>query len=161
MIVDDEAELARGVEALKAAGKRVILTNGTFDLLHVGHLRCLAAARALGDALVVLVNGDASARRLKGDGRPITPERERAELVDALRVVDLVHVFRDDTVDRLLALLRPHVHAKGTDYKAATLPEAATSRAHGIEIAIVGDPKDHSTSSLLEQVGRWWSARRR
>jgi len=159
MIVLDEGRLAEEVERRKRAGERVILTNGTFDLLHVGHLRCLAAARALGDALVVLVNGDASAARLKGPGRPIIPERERAELLDALRVVDLVHVFQDATVDRLLENVRPHVHAKGTDYARAAIPERETARRLGIEVAIVGDPKGHSTTDVLERAGRWWSER--
>ena len=151
-VVLDPAELARRVESAKRAGKRVVFTNGGFDLLHVGHLRALQGARALGDLLVVGLNSDASIRGYKGEGLPIVPEAERAELVSAFACVDLVTVFSEPTVNRLLLLLKPHVHAKGTDYKVEAIPEAATVRSYGGEIAIVGDAKAHSTSWLLERI---------
>lgn len=151
-IVLDHQELARRIAAAKQAGKRVVFTNGGFDLLHVGHLRALTGARACGDLLVVALNSDASIRGYKGEGLPIVPEAERAELVAAFGCVDLVTVFSEPTVDRLLLLLKPHVHAKGTDYTEAAIPEAATVRSYGGEVAIVGDPKAHSTSWLLERI---------
>ena len=139
---------------LRAEGKRVVLANGVFDLLHVGHVRYLAAARALGDVLFVGVNGDAAVRRLKGPGRPLRPAAERVELLAALRSVDHVVVFEEDTADRLVALLRPDVHAKGTDYTAASVPEAASVRAAGGRVEIVGDPKEHATRDLIAQIRR-------
>jgi rfaE bifunctional protein nucleotidyltransferase chain/domain len=151
-IILDQAELARRVEAAKRAGKRVIFTNGGFDILHVGHIRALEGAKALGDLLVVALNSDASIRGYKGEGLPIMPEAERAELVAAFRCVDLVTVFSEPTVDRLLLLLKPHVHAKGTDYTKQAIPEAATVASYGGEIAIVGDPKGHSSSWILERI---------
>ena len=149
----DRGELARRCAALKAKGKRVVLTNGAFDLLHVGHVRALKEARSKGDALVVAVNGDESVRRLKGDGRPVVPASERAELLAALACVDLVHVFEEDDVAVLLRLLRPNVHAKGRDYTAENVPERAVAKEVGAEIAIVGDPKDHSVTDLLKRIG--------
>src|SRR5438270_13775121 len=143
------AEAARLAERLRADGQRIVLANGCFDLLHVGHVRYLAAARALGDVLFVGINGDAAVTRLKGRGRPLMPAGERAEILAALRAVDHVVVFDEDTADRLVALVRPGVHAKGTDYTAASVPEAASVRAAGGEVAIVGDPKDHATRDLI------------
>ncbi len=141
---------ARAVtETARANGRRVVLANGCFDLLHVGHVRYLAAARALGDMLIVGLNSDASVRRLKGPGRPLMPAAERAELVASLAAVDHVVIFDDDTADRLVTLLRPEVHAKGTDYTEATVPERATVHAEGGEVAIAGDPKAHSTRDLI------------
>ncbi|MBI2469045.1 MAG: adenylyltransferase/cytidyltransferase family protein [Candidatus Rokubacteria bacterium] len=137
------------VESARADGRRVVVANGCFDLLHVGHVRYLAGARALGDVLIVGVNSDDSVRRLKGPGRPLMPAAERAELVGALFVVDHVVIFDDDTADRLVALLRPAVHAKGTDYTRESVPERATVRASGGEVAIAGDPKTHSTRDLI------------
>ncbi len=137
---------------LRAQGKRVVLANGCFDLLHVGHVRYLAAARALGDVLFVGINGDAAVRRLKGPGRPLMPAGERVELLTALRPVDHVVVFEEDTADRLVSLLRPDIHAKGTDYTEASVPEAASVRAAGGRVAIVGDPKDHGTRDLIKQI---------
>ena len=137
---------------LRAEGKRIVLANGVFDLLHVGHVRYLAAARALGDVLFVGVNGDAAVRRLKGAGRPLLPAAERVELLAALRPVDHVVVFEEDTADRLVALLRPDVHAKGTDYTAASVPEAASVAAAGGRVAIVGDPKAHATRDLIARI---------
>jgi D-glycero-beta-D-manno-heptose 1-phosphate adenylyltransferase len=137
---------------LRAQGRRVVLANGCFDLLHVGHVRYLAAARALGDVLFVGLNSDAAVARLKGRGRPLAPASERAEILSALRAVDHVVVFDEDTADRLVALLRPAVHAKGTDYTDATVPEAASVRAAGGHVAIVGDPKDHATRDLIATI---------
>jgi len=137
---------------LRAQGKRVVLANGCFDLLHVGHVRYLAAARALGDVLFVGINGDAAVTRLKGRGRPLMPAGERVEMLAALRAVDHVVVFDEDTADRLVALVRPGVHAKGTDYTEASVPEAASVRAVGGRVAIVGDPKDHATRDLIARI---------
>jgi rfaE bifunctional protein nucleotidyltransferase chain/domain len=136
----------------KGRGRRIVFANGCFDGLHVGHARYLEAARREGDVLVVGVNSDASTRELKGPGRPILDEGARATLVAALRVVDYVVVFSEPNVERLLEELRPDVHAKGTDYTADTVPERATADRLGIRVAIVGDPKDHSTRALLESV---------
>jgi rfaE bifunctional protein nucleotidyltransferase chain/domain len=142
-------EAARWADSQRQKGRRIVLANGVFDLLHVGHVRYLGAARALGDVLVVAVNSDASVRRLKGQGRPIMSAAERAELISALRPVDAVVVFEEDTVDRLVAVLRPDVQAKGTDYSEATVPERAGVLAAGGRVAIAGDPKDHSTRDLI------------
>jgi len=145
-----ELEEARAVaDAARAEGRRVVLANGCFDLLHVGHVRYLAAARALGDLLIVGLNSDASVRRLKGPGRPLMPAEERAELIGSLAAVDHVVVFEDDTADRLVTLLRPAVHAKGTDYTRETVPERATVHVSGGEVAIAGDPKAHATGDLI------------
>ena len=152
--VPDHAELERLVAAARAAGKRVVFTNGGFEILHVGHVRSLRDARSRGDLLVVAVNSDASVRRNKGAGRPVVPEAERAEVLCALECVDLVTVFDEPTVDGLLRRLRPAVHAKGSDYTTETVPERATAKEVGAEIAIVGDPKDHATSDLLERIRR-------
>ncbi len=129
-----------------------MLANGCFDLLHVGHVRYLAAARRLGDVLFVGINGDAAVTRLKGPGRPLMPAAERVEMLSALRAVDHVVVFEEDTADRLVAAVRPHVHAKGTDYTAGSVPEAASVRAAGGEVAIVGDPKGHATRDLIGRI---------
>jgi rfaE bifunctional protein nucleotidyltransferase chain/domain len=137
---------------LRAQGRRVVLANGCFDLLHVGHLRYLAAARALGDVLFVGINSDAAVARLKGPGRPLMPAVERAELLAGLRAVDHVVVFDEDTADRRVGLVRPDVHAKGTDYTESTVPEAAAVRAAGGRVAIVGDAKDHATRDLIARV---------
>jgi rfaE bifunctional protein nucleotidyltransferase chain/domain len=151
-------EAAAAADRLRTQGQRIVLANGCFDLLHVGHLRYLRAARALGDVLFVGINSDAAVQRLKGAGRPLMPARERAELLASLRAVDHVVVFDEDTADRLVAAVRPAVHAKGTDYTAGSTPEGATARALGATVAIVGDPKDHSTRDLIalivERFGR-------
>lgn len=148
-----ERELVERLAADRAAGRTVAFANGGFDLLHVGHVRYLEAAKQEADVLVVAVNSDTSVRAAKGEGRPVLPESARAELVAALRCVDYVTVFSDATVDRLLTLLKPDVHCKGTDYTPDTVPERDTVRAYGGRIAIVGDPKDHSTTSLLGRLG--------
>ncbi|HEY0781041.1 MAG TPA: adenylyltransferase/cytidyltransferase family protein [Thermoanaerobaculia bacterium] len=148
-----EGELAPRVAALQASGRRVAFANGHFDLLHVGHLRYLQAARAEADALVVAVNGDASVARLKGEGRPVVPAAERAELLAALVPVDFVVIFDGDSPADLLARLQPDVHCKGTDYGTPErVPEYAIVRAYGGRTALVGDPKDHATSDLIARV---------
>jgi rfaE bifunctional protein nucleotidyltransferase chain/domain len=134
------------------AGKTVMLANGIFDLFHVGHLRYLEGAKALGDVLVVAVNSDASTRRNKGPGRPVVPEGERAEIVAALACVDHVVLFGSKTVVPLIRKLRPDWQVKGTDYTPQTIPEAAEVRKYGGRVAVAGDPKDHSTSDLLRRV---------
>jgi rfaE bifunctional protein nucleotidyltransferase chain/domain len=145
--------LERELERERAAGRSIAFANGHFDLLHVGHLRYLAAARAEADLLVVAINDDDSVARLKGAGRPLVPAAERAELLAALAPVDYVVVFAGDSPAPLLALLRPDVHCKGTDYGAPErVPEYATVRAYGGRTALVGDPKDHATSDLIARV---------
>jgi D-glycero-beta-D-manno-heptose 1-phosphate adenylyltransferase len=136
-------------QRLRSEGKRIVLANGVFDLLHVGHVRYLEAARELGDVLFVGVNGDAAVARLKGAGRPLMPALERAELLGALRAVDHVVIFEEDSADALLSAVRPHVHAKGTDYTTASVPEAATAQRIGADVAIVGDPKAHATRDFI------------
>jgi rfaE bifunctional protein nucleotidyltransferase chain/domain len=149
LTVDEAAALAG---RLRSEGKRIVLANGCFDLLHIGHVRYLAGARALGDVLFVAVNSDAAVARLKGRGRPLMPAAERVEMLGGLRAVDHVVVFDDDTADGLIAALRPDVHAKGTDYTEASVPEAATVRAVGGRVAIVGDPKDHASRDLITTI---------
>jgi D-glycero-beta-D-manno-heptose 1-phosphate adenylyltransferase len=145
---------------LRADGRRLVLANGCFDLLHVGHVRYLTAARALGDVLFVGINSDAAVARLKGPGRPLMPAAERAEILTGLRAVDHVVVFDEDTADRLVSLVRPAVHAKGTDYTDASVPEAASVRAAGGHVAIVGDPKDHATRDLIARIRERFGAAR-
>ncbi len=136
----------------RRSGQRIVFANGCFDTLHVGHVRYLEGARSEGDILVVGVNADSSVCALKGPGRPILDESARALLVAATRAVDYVVLFSEPSVESLLEILRPDVHAKGTDYTTETVPERATAARLGIRIAIVGDPKDHSTRYLLESV---------
>jgi len=152
MILNRE-ELVMRINADRKNGSRVVLANGCFDVLHVGHVRYLASARELGDVLVVGINSDAQVARLKGDGRPIVSENERAELVDALEPVTYVTVFYEPTVEELLLALKPDVHAKGTDYTEDSVPERDVVRSYGGRVAIVGDPKDHSTSEILARCG--------
>ena len=136
----------------KAQGLRVALANGVFDLLHVGHLRYLQGAKALADRLVVAVNSDASTRAYKGPGRPVIPEAERAELLEGLACTDAVLLFDEPDVRAILRRLQPHVHVKGTDYTPETIPERDEVLAYGGRVAVAGDPKDHSTSALLNRV---------
>ena len=150
----DRDELLRRVDEQRRHGRTIALANGLFDLLHVGHLRYLEAAADEADVLVVAVNADASARALKGRGRPIVPELERAELLAGLACVDLVTVFPEGDVVALLEALRPDVHCKGTDYTAETVPERETARRLNVRVAITGDPKDHATRDLIAQVKR-------
>ncbi len=146
-------ELAELLAELKAKGQTIAFANGHFDLLHVGHLRYLQAARAEADALVVAINDDDSVARLKGPGRPVVPAAERAELLAALAPVDFVVIFEGDSPAPLLALLKPDVHCKGTDYGTPErVPEYETVRAYGGRTALVGDPKDHATSDLITKV---------
>jgi rfaE bifunctional protein nucleotidyltransferase chain/domain len=146
------AEAQTRVAEARRAGRTVALANGCFDVLHVGHVRYLEGARGEADMLVVGVNADASVRKLKGAGRPVLPEGDRALLVAAVRAVDHVVVFAEDDVSRLLLTLRPDVHCKGTDYTPETVPERDVVRSYGGRVAIVGDPKDHDTRSLLRRI---------
>jgi D-glycero-beta-D-manno-heptose 1-phosphate adenylyltransferase len=145
-------ELRERIIAHTQPGERVVLPHGRIDALHVGHVRYLEGARQEGDVLVVAVNADSSVSGLKGPGRPILPESARAELVAALRAVDHVVIFEEPNVETLLEFLRPDVHAKGTDYTSETVPERATAARLGIRVAIVGDPKDHSTREFFESL---------
>ena len=140
------------LEQHRSRGEHIVLANGCFDALHVGHIRYLEGARKEGEVLAVAVNSDSGVRTLKGDGRPILPQEARANLVAGLRAVDYVIVFDEANVESLLEFLRPDVHAKGTDYTAETVPERATAKRLGVRVAIVGDPKEHSTRELLEAV---------
>jgi rfaE bifunctional protein nucleotidyltransferase chain/domain len=150
--VVSRSELVEKVQADRAKQLTIVFANGAFDLLHVGHIRYLEGAKKEGDRLIVAINSDASVRGLKGPNRPVLSEADRAELVAALRVVDYVIIFDEPTVTPLLELLKPDVHCKGTDYTVDTVPERETVRAYGGRIAIVGDPKDHSTSDLLSRL---------
>src|SRR3954470_12437495 len=142
------------VAIARKGGARVVFANGCFDLLHVGHVRYLEAARSLGDVLVVGINSDEQVRRLKGAGRPYVPERERAETVASLRAVDYVTVFHEPTVTELLLALRPDIHAKGTDYTEESVPERDVVRSYGGRVQIVGDPKEHSSTEMGKAVNR-------
>jgi rfaE bifunctional protein nucleotidyltransferase chain/domain len=149
-----EPELIDAIAQDRKLGRTVAFANGCFDLLHVGHVRYLQAAAAEADTLVVAINDDASVRALKGEGRPILAAADRALLVSALRGVDYVVVFGDDTVRRLLTLLRPDVHCKGTDYTVDSVPERGVVQSYGGRTAIVGDPKDHATRDLLARIAQ-------
>jgi D-glycero-beta-D-manno-heptose 1-phosphate adenylyltransferase len=153
-IVISREALAAAVAADRAAGRTIAFANGCFDLLHVGHVRYVQAASHEADRLVVALNDDASVRTLRGEGRPILRAAERAELVAALRGVDYVTIFHEPTVAPLLLALRPDVHCKGTDYTVETVPERDTVASYGGRIAIVGDPKGHSTRDLLARLRR-------
>jgi D-glycero-beta-D-manno-heptose 1-phosphate adenylyltransferase len=150
--VVNERELADLVDRDRAEGRSVAFANGCFDLLHVGHVRYLAGAAAQADRLIVAINDDRSVKGLKGPGRPILSAADRAEMLAALESVDYVLTFSDPDVNRLLILLKPDVHCKGTDYTGETVPERDTVLAYGGRIAIVGDPKDHSTRDLLTRI---------
>jgi rfaE bifunctional protein nucleotidyltransferase chain/domain len=153
-VVISESELVEAIARDREAGNTVAFANGCFDLLHVGHVRYLRGAAAEADRLIVAVNDDPSVRRLKGPGRPILPASDRAELVAALRGVDYVVVFGDSNVERLLLLLKPDVHCKGTDYTIESVPERAVVAGYGGRTAIVGDAKDHATREILARVAR-------
>jgi D-glycero-beta-D-manno-heptose 1-phosphate adenylyltransferase len=145
----DRDQLRRQVEAWRRSGDRITLANGCFDLLHVGHVRYLHAAKELGGRLVVAINSDDSVRALKGEGRPLMPAEERAEILAALADVDAVVIFSERDVRAIIREIHPDVQAKGTDYTADGVPEAATVREYGGRVAIVGDPKDHSASEII------------
>jgi rfaE bifunctional protein nucleotidyltransferase chain/domain len=142
-------QLQSQVEAWRSAGDRITLANGCFDLLHVGHVRYLHAAKGLGGRLVVALNSDESVRSLKGEGRPLMPAEERAEILAALADVDAVVIFRERDVRAIIREIRPDIHAKGTDYIAETVPEGDVVREYGGRVAIVGDPKNHSASEII------------
>lgn len=150
-ILDRESLVAQ-IESAKNEGQTIVFTNGCFDVLHAGHIRYLLGARELGNILVVAINSDAQVRRLKGVGRPILSEHDRAELVASIEAVDFVTIFDEPTVEQLLLALRPDVHAKGTDYTEETVPERDVVRSFGGRVAIVGDPKNHSTSEMLKRL---------
>lgn len=145
-------QVVKSVADARGRGASIVLANGCFDLFHVGHARYLAAAKEIGDVLVVGINSDRQARVLKGEGRPFTPEDERAELISSLRCVDFVTIFDEPTVENLIRSIRPDFHAKGTDYTAETVPERDIVREYGGTVVIVGDPKNHSSTNLVEKV---------
>lgn len=152
-IVLSREELIRRVASARGAGAKIVLANGCFDVLHVGHVRYLAGARELGDILVVGINSDEQVALQKGAGRPVLPAMERAEIVAAVESVTYVTIFDEPTVEQLLLALKPDVHAKGTDYTTDTVPERDVVRSYGGRVAIVGDPKDHSTSEIIARLG--------
>jgi rfaE bifunctional protein nucleotidyltransferase chain/domain len=145
-------ELRRTIAAERARGRTIVLANGCFDLFHVGHIRYLRAAKKMGDILVVAINSDSSVRRLKGKGRPILPQKERVEILAAFSFVDYVTSFKEPTVSRVLLALKPDVHAKGSDYTRATVPERDTVRSYGGRVAIVGGPKVRNTSTIIRDI---------
>jgi D-glycero-beta-D-manno-heptose 1-phosphate adenylyltransferase len=144
--------LVARVSIERRKGACIVLANGCFDLFHVGHIRYLAGAKSLGDVLIVGINSDEQVRKLKGGNRPFMPERERAEIVSALKFVDLVTIFDEPTVTELIRAVRPDFHAKGTDYTTESVPEREIVREYGGQTAIVGDPKDHSSTDLIRLV---------
>jgi rfaE bifunctional protein nucleotidyltransferase chain/domain len=146
-------QLVIQIAARRQAGGRVVLANGCFDVIHVGHVRYLQEAKQLGDVLLVGINSDKQVALLKGAGRPIMGERERAEIVASIEAVDFVTIFDEPTVENLLLLIKPDVHAKGTDYTEESVPEREVVLSYGGRVAIVGDPKNHSTSQLLGRLG--------
>jgi len=152
-ILDRDLLTAR-VADLRERGAKIALANGCFDLFHVGHLRYLLGAADLADVLIVGINSDEQTRKLKGEGRPHTPQDERAEIISGLRCVDLVTIFEEPTVEELLLAIKPDFHAKGTDYTIETVPEREIVRAYGGTVAIVGDPKDHSSTEIIERLSK-------
>lgn len=151
-ILTDRKSLAAILAGLKAQGKTVVLTNGVYDLVHVGHVRCLEDARSRGDFLVVAVNSDESTERGKGKGHPVVPAEERMEVIAGFGFVDYVTTFDEDTADKLIELLKPSIYAKGTEYTLKTLPERETLKKLDIKAIFVGDKKDHSSSKLIQKI---------
>jgi D-glycero-beta-D-manno-heptose 1-phosphate adenylyltransferase len=151
-VILDHDQLAKKLGALKAQGKTIVFTNGCFDLLHVGHVRYLRGAKALGDILVLALNSDDSIRRLKGKERPLLPLKDRLGILSAFEMVDFVTAFEEDTVTPLLLKLKPNIHAKGTDYTPETVPEKDTVASYGGKVAVVGDPKDHASKNLIQEI---------
>ena len=151
-IIRELAELKRIIDEEKERGRKVVLGNGCFDLLHVGHVRYLKGAKALGDVLIVAVNDDSSVTGLGKRKQVVTPARERVEIIAAIEGVDYVILFSEPNVESLLRILQPHIHAKGTDYTEESVPEGEIVRAYGGRVAIVGDPKDHSTRDLIKTI---------
>jgi rfaE bifunctional protein nucleotidyltransferase chain/domain len=148
----DIEALTSDIDMTHGTKKEIVLANGCFDILHVGHIRYLSEAATYGDILVVAINDDESTRRLKGKGRPLTPGMERAEILTALSSVDYVILFSESTVDSIIRRLRPSVHAKGTDYTEESVPEAETARETGCRTVIAGDPKDHSSGDIIKKM---------
>jgi len=153
-IFTDSGRLAGVLEGIRSGRGRIVLANGCFDIIHVGHIRYLEEAASHGELLVVAVNNDDSTRRLKGEGRPVMPAVERAEILSAMRFVDYVLIFPEDSVDGVLRELRPDVHAKGTDYAVETVPEIETAREIGCVTVITGDPKDRSSREFISRLRR-------
>jgi rfaE bifunctional protein nucleotidyltransferase chain/domain len=153
-VILNHNELAKKIEELKKQGKKVIFANGCFDLLHVGHVRYLRGAKALGDVLVLAINSDASVRRLKGRERPLLSLEDRLGILSAFEMIYFVTAFEDDTVSPLLLKLKPNVQVKGTDYTPDTIPEKDTVASFGGEVAVVGDPKDHASKNLIQEILR-------
>lgn len=151
-IIKNRDELAHKIEELKKQGKRIVLTNGGFNLIHVGHIRSLLGAKEHGDILVVAVNSNTSLKKLKGTDYPIIPEDQRLGVLAAIECVDFVTIFSETTADSILLKLKPHVHAKGTDYSQESILERETVLSYGGETAIVGDPKNHSSSNIIERI---------
>lgn len=150
-IIERQA-LIQTVASARSSGSTIVLANGCFDLFHAGHLRYLQGAAELGDVLIVAVNSDNQAKRLKGEGRPHTPELERAEIISGIRCVDFVTIFDEPTVEQILLAIKPDFHAKGTDYTTDTVPEREIVRSYGGTVAIVGDPKDHSSTAIIARI---------
>lgn len=150
----NRAELVKKINEKRSKNAKIVLANGCFDLFHVGHIRYLAGAKELGDFLVVGINSDQQVRKLKGKNRPFMPENERAEIVSALSFVDFVTVFEEPTVEELIRAVRPDFHAKGTDYTVDSVPEREIVKEYGGQTAIVGDPKNHSSTELIQKVSR-------
>ena len=153
-VILNHDELAKKIDELKKQGKKVIFANGCFDLLHVGHVRYLRGAKTLGDVLVLAINSDASVRRLKGPERPLLPLEDRLGILSAFEMIDFVTAFEEDTVSPLLLKLKPNVQVKGTDYTPDTIPEKDTVASFGGEVAVVGDPKDHASKNLIQEILR-------
>ncbi|MGH9946475.1 MAG: adenylyltransferase/cytidyltransferase family protein [Pyrinomonadaceae bacterium] len=152
-VVVERENLVSLVEDARAKQKQIVLANGCFDVIHVGHIRYLEGAAELGDLLIVGVNSDEQVRKIKGNGRPFHTEKERAEIVASLRCVDVVTIFDEPTVEQLIAIIKPDFHAKGTDYTVDNVPEREFVLAYGGQVAIVGDPKDHSSTDLISAIG--------
>ncbi len=147
-------QLTKIIGEEKKQGKRIVLANGCFDLIHVGHIRYLKDAKKRGDVLVLAVNSDSSIRRLKGKGRPLLSEKERVDIIAAISYVDYITVFEEETVEKVLLALKPDIHAKGSDYTEETVPEKDIVRSYGGGIAITGGPKVRSTSELINQIAQ-------
>ncbi|MFH1998032.1 MAG: adenylyltransferase/cytidyltransferase family protein [Planctomycetota bacterium] len=160
VVIDHREDLRLIIKGLQSQGKRVVFTNGVFDLLHVGHIRSLIDARSRGEFLVVAANSDTSVKKLKGPDLPIIPWKERAEVLAALECVDYVTILEEQSADDLLAYLKPNIHAKGTDYTPENVPERETVLGYGGDIAIVGDPKKHSTTDILGRVGALFTGKK-
>jgi D-glycero-beta-D-manno-heptose 1-phosphate adenylyltransferase len=146
------SELSHIVNKLRTEGRSIVLANGCFDIIHVGHVRYLEGAARMGDILIVGINSDGQVRQLKGKGRPFQNETERAEIIASMASVDHVTIFDEPTVEELIAIIRPDVHAKGTDYTEESVPEREFVLAYGGRVAIVGDPKDHSSTELISNI---------